>query len=297
MGEINLRFTDHYPSNPVAVKQFESLIGIKKQKQLLLENLQLILGRSKIIAWKEEFHKDSLPFLDEHFKISPMILLSGDVGCGKTELASCVAGPLTKESGKQIRVYEAPSDIRGRGLVGELSGRITAAFDQVIEDLTENKDVLGILIIDEADALANSRDNDNQHHEDRAGVNTLIKELDRIDKSGLSLAVLFITNRTNAMDPAIIRRSAIEITFKRPGEDAIKEVIELLTSGITTTQESAAMVNECMKKDPLFTFSDLFRKVGYQSIIRAYSSNRALTPDDLLETIKRTNPSPKFTGL
>lgn len=288
---------DYYPNDLIAVKRFESLIGIKKQKQLLLENLQLILGRSRIMAWKEEFHKDSLPFLNEHFKISPMILLSGDVGCGKTELASCVAGPLAKESGKQIRVYEAPSDIRGRGLVGELSGRITVAFDQVIEDLNENKDVFGVLIIDEADALANSRDDDNQHHEDRAGVNTLIKELDRIEKSGLSLAVLFITNRTNAMDPAIIRRSAIEIIFKRPEEDSIKEVIDLLTSGITTPEETTALVNECLKKDPLFTFSDLFRKVGYQSIIRAYSSNRALTPEDLLETIKLTNPSPKFTGL
>lgn len=297
MGEINLRFNDHYPGNSITVKQFDSLIGIQTQKQLLLENLQLILSRDEIMTWKAEFHNDSLPFLDHHFKISPMILLSGDVGCGKTELASCVAGPLAQKTQKQVRVYEAPSDIRGRGLVGELSGRITAMVDQVIEDLSENKDTWGILIIDEADALANSRESSDQHHEDRAGVNTLIKELDRIENSKLNLAVLFITNRTNAMDPAIIRRSAIEIIFNRPGEDAIKEVMNLLTSGITTLEEKASLVNECLKKEPLFTFSDLLRKVGYQSIIRAYSSNRALTHDDLLETIKLTNPSPIFTGL
>jgi SpoVK/Ycf46/Vps4 family AAA+-type ATPase len=295
MGEINLRSEKYTPKSTVGIDRFNALMGLKSQKQQLLQNLKLIMEQGEIETWKKAHHKGGLTFLDSHFKLPPLILLSGDVGCGKTELATCIANPLAVELKKIVKVFEAPSDIRGKGLVGELSGRITAAFDQVIDQVEDNE--VGILIIDEADALANSRADGQQHHEDRAGVNALIKELDRIRKYQKQIAVLFITNRSKAIDPAIIRRAAIEIKFARPAEPEILEIIQFLTTGIANNGEVENLVQKCMNKEIPYTFSDLFQKVAFQSVIGAYSENRALTVNDFMKTIEQTDGSPKFIEL
>jgi hypothetical protein len=58
---------------------------------------------------------------------------------------------------------------------------ISAAFDCTIEEATKLKGSGGrsrgavILLIDEADALAQSREFAQMHHEDRAGVNAFIR--------------------------------------------------------------------------------------------------------------------------
>lgn len=70
-----------------------------------------------------------------------------------------------------------------------------------------------MLLIDEADALAQSRENAQMHHEDRAGVNAFIRGIDRIANQKLPAAVLMCTNRLKALDPAVQRRAAEVLTF------------------------------------------------------------------------------------
>lgn len=65
-----------------------------------------------------------------------------------------------------------------------------------------------ILLVDEADALAQSRESDQMCHEDRAGVNAFIRDIDRFANGGLPAVVLMRTNRLNALDPAVRRRAA-----------------------------------------------------------------------------------------
>jgi AAA+ superfamily predicted ATPase len=64
-----------------------------------------------------------------------------------------------------------------------------------------------ILLVDEADALAQSREAAQMRHEDRAGVNAFIRGVDRIG-NGLPAAVIMCTNRLSALDPAVRRRAA-----------------------------------------------------------------------------------------
>lgn len=294
MGQINISSINHHQKYIKAMNQYNSLIAIDTQKALLMSNLQLIMQRTEIMKWQDEFHPGKLSFLNTNFKLSPLILLSGDVGCGKTELANCIGSPLAEKLNvDSIKVYEMPSDVRGTGHVGELSARIKEVFDQVIADV--NEDEAAILIIDEADALANSREADQQHHEDRAGVNTLIKELDRIEKLNKRIAVLFITNRSAAMDPAILRRVAVEIQFQRPGEAETEEVIRYLLQDIPHEEEQIQiLVKECLKKSTSFTFSDLFKKIAHQSVIKAFEAQIPLNFSIVLDTIQRTKPSPIF---
>src|ERR1700735_5768023 len=108
------------------------------------------------------------------------------------------------------------------------------AFDYVAKNIPKPKgaksSIAGILLIDEADALAQSRELGQMHHEDRAGVNALIRGVDDLATGNLPAIVVMCTNRLDALDPAIRRRAAATFTFTRPDEQQrhafLKPVLE-----------------------------------------------------------------------
>ena len=61
------------------------------------------------------------------------------------------------------------------------------------------------------------------HHEDRAGVNALIRGISQIATEAPGVLVVMCTNRIGALDPAIRRRAAAEFDFARP--DAFRFVL------------------------------------------------------------------------
>jgi SpoVK/Ycf46/Vps4 family AAA+-type ATPase len=290
MGELKLN--QNKASYKSLEDRYDKLIGLDVQKEALLFNLKLILDNESLNDWKKKHHPKGLSFLDQHFRFSPLLILSGEVGCGKTELANCIAGPLVHQlGGKTVKIFSTPSDLRGSGLVGQLSARITSSFEQAKKEL--HKGEKGILILDEADDIATARDQEQAHHEDKAGVNALIKEIDRLGKDDSNLAVILISNRSDIMDPAILRRATQEITFRRPLEAEVKEIIQYLLKGIdASAKEVEGLVAHCMTRSPLFSYSDFFNRIGIQAIRTAYQNNRAFSFKLLEETIITTNPSP-----
>ena len=56
------------------------------------------------------------------------------------------------------------------------------------------------------------------HHEDRAGVNALIRGVDDLATGNLPAIVVMCTNRLEALDPAVRRRAAVTFAFSRPNE-------------------------------------------------------------------------------
>ena len=129
----------------------------------------------------------------------PLVLLAGDVGSGKTELAETIGDAVARQEKINITLFPLSLSTRGQGRVGEMTQLISAAFDYTIEEAKKLKSSDGrargavILLIDEADALAQSRENSQMHHEDRAGVNTFIRGIDRIANAQLPAAVIMCT--------------------------------------------------------------------------------------------------------
>src|SRR5262249_4421561 len=82
-----------------------------------------------------------------------------------------------------------------------------------------------ILWVDEEDALAQSREAAQMHHEDRAGVNAFIRGVDRIGNGRLPAAVIMCTNRLGALDPAVKRRAADILLFGRSNETQRRAVL------------------------------------------------------------------------
>ena len=107
----------------------------------------------------------------------PLVVLAGDVGAGKSELAETIGDAVARQERIDITLFPMSLSTRGQGRVGEMTQLLSAAFEHTVAEAAKLKSSSGksrgavILLIDEADALAQSREAAQMHHEDRAGVN------------------------------------------------------------------------------------------------------------------------------
>jgi len=290
MTSLRLIETSHYTKEALA--RYEALVGIDASKQQLLDELSLWLSSDRMEKWRKTHHPKGLPVLQSLAMASPLILLSGEVGCGKTALAQSIGSPLARTLDRKVISMETPSDIRGHGHVGELSARITDAFEQA---RARAKQIgCGLLIIDEADDLATARDQMHAHHEDRAGVNVLIKEIDGITRDKTSLAVILITNRSNAFDPAVTRRASLHLRFERPNATQRRAVVERLLAGTRHSEEDieGLVKATAARRGRPFSYSDLTQKLARSALRRAYRDHREFGAAILLDALREIEPSP-----
>lgn len=154
-----------------------------------------------------------------------------------------------------------------------------------------------ILLIDEADALAQSRELGQMHHEDRAGVNALIRGVDDFATGNLPAIVVMCTNRLDALDPAVRRRAAATFKFERPNEVQrqafLKPILEEL--GFTAQQVHSIVVSTGAThgRSYGYTYSDLAQRLLPGLLLAAYPL-RPITFDLAKEVIERHPPTPPF---
>lgn len=274
--------------NAALQAEYDHLIGIDAHKEALLEQLALILTPGRAEAWRKKHHPKGLPLLDRLGRAAPLVLLSGEVGCGKTALARSVGSPLHKVLDQKVTLYETPSDVRGSGMVGQLSQRITAAFEQARRRITRG---VGLLLIDEADDLATERAQEQAHHEDRAGVNVLIKEIDGLARGeGARLAVILITNRAEVIDPAVRRRASLHLSFQRPDSAARRAVLDHLLGSIPAV-ELARLVEASERAVP-YSYSDLVERLGRRVLVTALHRDVPVDAGLVHEMFAEVEPTP-----
>lgn len=288
MSELRLTETIHPTKD--GLSDFDALFGIDAIKEALTDELSLILDRKRLEDWGQRHHKGGLGILKAGKSTLPLILLSGDVGCGKTALASCIATPVARAIDKRIVCLETPSDIRGGGHVGEVSSRITDAFTQAKNRAAEVG--CALLVIDEADDLATGRSQMQAHHEDRAGVNVLIKQINQLAASRAPIALIIITNRPDALDPAVVRRAALRLNFERPNDAARLAVFRRLLQGATTTEAQLQELVKLTARKPPYTYSDLTDRIARLALRRCWKANQPFTSAALKAAIGEIDPSP-----
>lgn len=285
---INLSETVH-PKNSAEIL-YQQLIGIDSHKESLLNTLSLLLNTEGVDKWQIKHHYKGLDILSQIETGTPLIILSGEVGCGKTALAQSIGSPLHHKLNRKVITFETPSNIRGSGMVGEVSNRITAAFEIVKSKL---KNEIGILIIDEGDDLATSRAQNQAHHEDRAGLNVLIKQLDLIKRQNIKLAVILITNRLGVLDPAIRRRASLELTFERPNTDSLKKVFQSLFKNTDyKVNDMNDLIESAQSNQIPYSYSDLIQKIGRQALFNAIAQDMPFSIELYKSILEQTEPSP-----
>lgn len=219
------------------------------------------------------------------------MLFSGDVGTGKTALAETFGHQVARSEKITVRAMHMSLKARGAGAVGEMTRLVTAAFDEVEKIACDNHtpgkkpSSAVILIIDEADALAQSRGLDRMHHEDRAGVNALIRGINRLTSRRLPVIVVMCTNREGAIDPAVMRRASARFSFERPNDERRQEVLTDAFGRILPQEDIASLVQVT---GPLngrtygFTYSDLTQRLVPSILLAAF-------PDRPVGSIQQLN--------
>lgn len=226
-----------YP-DPEAQGRLEGLVGIDVVKTGLIREAKTLLDPSVLERWSSEHYKKVLPIVGEVASRTPLVVLAGDVGTGKTELAESFPDAVARDLRIHMTLYPLSLSARGRGAVGEMTTLLTAAFEKVTDAAKGGRDSKGnvrsgvVLLVDEADALAQSRDLAQMHHEDRAGVNALIRGIDTLRRQRLPVLTVMCTNRDGALDPAVLRRAAAIFRFARPNDAQRRQLLE---SGLAGT--------------------------------------------------------------
>jgi ATPase family protein associated with various cellular activities (AAA) len=154
-----------------------------------------------------------------------------------------------------------------------------------------------LLLVDEADALAQSREATQMHHEDKAGVNAFIRGVDRIANAKLPAAVLMCTNRINALDPAVRRRAADVLTFDRPGDEQRRIVLSTLLEPMGLLRQHVdALVRATGPQGTReygYTFSDIVQRLLPTIVLDAYPS-RPINGARAVEIARTLVPTPPF---
>ncbi|XP_022916370.2 nuclear valosin-containing protein-like [Onthophagus taurus] len=255
------------------------------------------------------------------------ILLHGPVGCGKTLLASAIAGelkvPLLKVSAPELVA----------GVSGESEERIRDLFIKAAASSP------CILFIDQIDAITQSRQNSQKDMEKRivAQLLTCFDDLNK-NKSADQVLVIGATNRPDSLDPALRRegRFDTELCLGVPDFDARLKILKTLTSKLKLSpdfnyeliskltpgyvgadlvalkkratliavkrvakndlQEIDVNDDKNQNKDVLTELRSLWTKNFVENENLTQFSDLSVTMDDFLKAVKLVQPSSKREG-
>lgn len=286
-----------------AQERFNRLHGLDEHKTRLTKMLSLLVNPQGLRRWAATHHAGADQLVDIILRRPPLVVLAGDVGSGKSELAETIGDAVARQEDIDITLLPLSLASRGQGRVGEMTQLISSAFEYTVNEAQKLKSSNGasrggvILLVDEADALAQSREASQMHHEDKAGVNSFIRGIDRIAKGQLPAAVIMCTNRLNALDPAIQRRAAEILTFQRPDTE---QRFSVLNTPLSQLGFSKPQINSIVEatgpngdRKYGFTFSDLIQRLIPAIVLDAYPS-KAIEPERALRVAHRIEPTPPF---
>lgn len=289
--------------DPDAKQRFAALIGVDEVKQRLVGEALMLLDHRLVNTWSEHHHGRAIRAATELSARPPLIILAGDVGTGKTELAETFVDAVARQMRAEGTLYVLSLAARGEGAVGQMSALIGNAFKTVADESRSGNRVgkpskISVLLVDEGDALAQSRELTQMHHEDRAGVNALIKGIDGLRRHHLPVLVILCTNRLSALDPAVKRRAAYMVTLQRPNDAQRRLLFADLLDGVALNDDElnqlVALTGPTDRRDFGYTYSDLRQRLVPEAVMLGITHNIPLSYKVLAEAVKRVPPTRPF---
>lgn len=291
-----------YP-DPDAAERLAQLVGLDEHQRALAKFLSISINPNTLFQWFERFHLGAKHTFATLLRRPPLAILAGDVGSGKTMLAEAIGDAVSRSEGFKVVLYPLSLATRGQGRVGEMTHLVSEAFGHVYAEARKRRRDSGkpgagiLLLIDEADALAQSREEAQMHHEDRAGVNAFIRGVDRLAEPRLPAAVIMCTNRLSALDPAIRRRAGEFLTFERPEAEQRHALLSRELSGLGLTNSTISALVEATGAQPPqtfgYTYSDLAERLIPGIVMRAFP-DRAVNAEDAIAVASSMAPTPRF---
>lgn len=292
-----------YP-DPDSGARFDALVGLDDVKGRLLNEASVLLKPDVLDDWASAHHIEAVNALRAVRDRVPLIVLAGDVGTGKTELAETIGHPISQLLRVDVTMYPLSLNARGTGLVGQMTTLITGALSEVrgmaakarTSDGRLNRAV--ILLVDEADSVAQSRELAQMHHEDRAGVNALIQGIDGFRKDRLPVLTIMCTNRPDAIDPAVTRRAAHIFRLERPSAAQTREVLLAAFDGAGVSGGDIGRVAQLLgpteSRTYGATYSDLRQRFVPDAVLDAFGNDTPIVGSRLIELAASFAPTRPF---
>jgi AAA+ superfamily predicted ATPase len=168
------------------------------------------------------------------------VLFYGPPGCGKT----MTAGAIAAEIGLPLLYVRFDAIISS--YLGETAGNIRKVFDFVNGDSY-------VMLFDEFDAIARSRNDQYEHGEIKRVVNTFLQQIDSFKGRSLVIAA---TNFEQALDYAIWRRFDSTLRFDMPDNN---ERIKLFNLKMKQFKGSENIITEFISDLENFSHADIER--------------------------------------
>ncbi len=153
--------------------------------------------------------------------LSNTLLLYGPPGCGKTKCAYLIARQLN------LPLVIARLDSIISSYLGTTAKNIRNLFEFA-------QKIPCVLLLDEFDAIAKARDDNNELGELKRVVNSLLQNVDSMSKDSLLLAA---TNHQQLLDSAVWRRFDYKLEIELPDKEAISKLIYLFIGHMGTLNE------------------------------------------------------------
>lgn len=272
------------------------LVGLNSHIDSLCRDLRLIFDPGLVEAWSEKHYGMVLPAVRLVQDAVPLIVFEGDVGTGKTALADTVGQRVAVEGGYGVHLVKMSTQVRGTGYVGQMGTLLADSFKHVAS-IWDKRGEPVIFVIDEADSLLTTRASQQQHHEDKSGVNTILQHLDDLRRNQKQIAVIAITNRAGVIDPAVRRRAANVLSFGRPNESQCRELLERLFGGVFLHQwDMEALVEASFRNTHQgelgLSYSDLTLRFAVPVLREAVACDCELDALALAKRLRDLEPTP-----
>lgn len=270
-----------------------TLMGLDARYERVRDQLRLLLNAADLNTWNRKYHGGALALCDLAADQYALAIFHGDVGTGKTASAECIANRLVRESRTDDSIlFKLSTRVRGSGKVGEMGTLLSEAIQKVTQSAGRGR--RAILLIDEGDSLASARSQEQNHHEDRVAVNTLIQGIDDLRRQGGRVLTILCTNRVSTLDPALIRRAAIIEEFRRPTSGERRQLFAADLEALRLADHQLSQLvalTDAKAGQPPWTYSDI-RTRFYPAALALAFPDRALGFEDLKKVAETMKPSP-----
>jgi cell division protease FtsH len=232
-----------------------------------------------------EFLKYPKKFHDVGAKIPKGVLLVGPPGTGKTLLARAVAGeaavPFFSISGSEfVEMF-----------VGVGASRVRDLFAKA------KKNSPCIVFIDEIDAVGRRRGSGmgGGHDEREQTLNQILVEMDGFEQ-GTNVIVLAATNRSDVLDPALLRPGRFDrrVNIALPDRKDRKAILEVHFK--TKPTEKSVDLDALAAKTAGTSGADLANIANEAAIIAARHNRKVITNEDVTNAFEKVALGPERRG-
>lgn len=203
-------------------------------------------------------NQQSAKLAEAGLRAKSRLLFWGPPGCGKTVTAGWLANELCLPFAM----------VRLGALITSFVGETGSNLQQV---LTMAAQTPMVLLIDEADAIAKARDDNNDVGELRRVVNALLQGLDSFEARH-SIVVL-ASNHSHLFDPAVWRRFDDVVPFSLPTKAERLVLLRHLTSGL----KLSGSVEEAAKQMAGCSFAEIERAVNEIAKTKVLTGAKSVT--------------------